>query len=216
MIGSPKTLGVKKFFFSILVFLIATDLAILLNIPFIRQILGLLFLTILPGLLILQILKLNKQSTIETILYSVGLSIAFLMFIGLFINTLYPLLGISKPISISPLMITINIAILILCALSCKINKECLNLISVKIKATFFISGVVVAKYKDIFFGISESGHEIASHSLTHENHSITTKEELFENIGKSKQLIEDEIGDMALGFRVPQFRYFTFTLLIL
>jgi len=78
---------------------------------------------------------------------------------------------------------------------------------SLKIKATFFISGVVVAKHKDIICSISESGHEIASHSLTHENHSILTKEELIENIGKSKQLSEDEIGVKPLGFRVPQFR---------
>ena len=78
---------------------------------------------------------------------------------------------------------------------------------SLKIKATFFISGVVVAKHKDIICRISESSHEIASHSFTHENHSILTKEELIKNIGKSKQLIEDEIGVKALGFRVPQFR---------
>ena len=80
-------------------------------------------------------------------------------------------------------------------------------LASFKIKATFFISWVVVAKHKDIICRISESGHEIASHSLTHENHSILTKEELFENISKSKQLIEDEIGVKPLGFRAPQFR---------
>ena len=78
---------------------------------------------------------------------------------------------------------------------------------SLNIKATFFISGVVVTKHKEIICSISESGHEIASHSLTHENHSILTKEKLYENIGKSKQLIEDEIGVKPLGFRVPQFR---------
>ena len=47
----PKNSGIKKFFFLVLVFLIVTDLAILLNIPFLRQILGFLFLTLLPGLL---------------------------------------------------------------------------------------------------------------------------------------------------------------------
>jgi peptidoglycan/xylan/chitin deacetylase (PgdA/CDA1 family) len=78
---------------------------------------------------------------------------------------------------------------------------------SLEIKATFFISGVVAAKHKDIICTISESGHEIASHSLTHKNHSILTKEKLYEDIGKSKQLIEDEIGVKPLGFRVPQFR---------
>ena len=124
----------KNYLLIIISILFLTDLAILLNVPFLRQIQGFLFLTLLPGLLILQILKLNKQSTIKTILYSAGLSIAFLMFTGLFINTLYPFIGFSKPISILPLVTTINIALLILCVLSYKINKDFINPISVNIK----------------------------------------------------------------------------------
>ena len=127
-------MGHKEWFVFIISMLLLTDIAILLDIPFLRQILGFLFLTVLPGLLILQILKLNKLSTIETILYSVGLSIAFLMFFGLFINMLYPLLGISKPISFLSLMITINIIIVTLCIFSYKIDKEFLTPISVNIK----------------------------------------------------------------------------------
>ena len=46
----------KCFVFIISIFLL-TDLAILLDFPFLRQIFGFLFLSILPGLLILQILK---------------------------------------------------------------------------------------------------------------------------------------------------------------
>ena len=134
MIDMLKSLGARNFFLLSIGLLISANLAILLNIPFLRQIIGFLFLTILPGLLILQILKLNKQSTIETILYSAGLSIAFLMFIGLFINTVYPLFGIPKPTSIWSLTITINIAILILCVLSYKNNKDFINPISVNIK----------------------------------------------------------------------------------
>ena len=106
--------GYKKWFIFIISMLIITDLTILLNIPFLRQILGFLFLTLLPGLLILQILKLNKLNTIETILYSVGLSIAFAMFTGFFMNTLYPPLGIPTPLSTLPLMITISIILVIL------------------------------------------------------------------------------------------------------
>ena len=126
--------GAKKWFVFIISMLLITDLAILFNIPFLRQILGFLFLTLLPGLLILQILKLNKLNTIETILYSVGLSIAFVMFTGFFMNTLYPPLGISKPISTLPLMITISTILIILAVIRYLSNKDFSSSIYINIK----------------------------------------------------------------------------------
>ena len=92
--------------------------AIGIQIPIIRQFIGFIYLTFIPGILILRILKLHKLGNIETILYAVGLSIATLMFTGLFMNTLYPLFGISGPISITPLIITISAVVLVLCILS--------------------------------------------------------------------------------------------------
>ena len=92
--------------------------AIGLQIPILRQFIGFIYLTFVPGIIILRILKLHKLGNIETILYTVGLSIATLMFTGLFMNTVYPLFGISGPISITPLIITISVAVLILCILS--------------------------------------------------------------------------------------------------
>ncbi|MCL0056312.1 DUF2206 domain-containing protein [Dehalococcoidia bacterium] len=88
------------------------------DIPFLRQILGFIYLTFVPGLLILRILRLHRLGTIETLLYSVGLSIAFVMFLGFFVNMLYPLIGISDPISILPLIITLSIAVAILCVVA--------------------------------------------------------------------------------------------------
>ncbi len=92
--------------------------AIGLQIPILRQFIGFIYLTFVPGIIILRILKLHKLGNIETLLYTVGLSIATLMFTGLFMNTLYPLFGISGPISITPLIITISILVSILCILS--------------------------------------------------------------------------------------------------
>lgn len=87
------------------------------DVPILRQIVGFLFLTFVPGLLILRLLKLHRLGAIETLLYSVGLSIAFVMFTGFFMNMLYPLIGISRPISILPVIITITFIVLILCAI---------------------------------------------------------------------------------------------------
>lgn len=89
-----------------------------LQIPLLRQIIGFIYLTFVPGVLILRILKLHKLKGIEVLSYSVGLSLATLMFIGLIINITYPLVGIYKPISLIPLTITIGVVVLIFCILS--------------------------------------------------------------------------------------------------
>ena len=91
--------------------------AIGLQIPILRQLIGFIYLTFVPGIIILRILKLHKLGNIETLLYTVGLSIATLMFTGLFMNTVYPFFGISGPISLVPLIITISAVVLILCVL---------------------------------------------------------------------------------------------------
>ncbi|MCK4454446.1 hypothetical protein KAU51_03890, partial [Candidatus Parcubacteria bacterium] len=98
--------------------------AIGLQIPIIRQFIGFIYLTFVPGIILLRILKLHKLGNIETLLYTVGLSIATLMFTGLFMNTIYPLFGFSRPISITPLIITISVVVLILCILSYVRDKD--------------------------------------------------------------------------------------------
>ena len=98
--------------------------AIGLQIPIIRQLIGFVYLTFVPGIIILRILKLHKLGNIETLLYAVGLSIATLMCMGLFMNTVYPFISISGPISTTPLIITISVVVLGLCYVSYKGDKD--------------------------------------------------------------------------------------------
>ena len=114
----------KKCFYILIIVLLITDLAILLNIPFLRQILGFLFLTILPGLLILQILKSNKLGFLEKFILTWGISIAFLMFFGLLINNLSLSLGYDTPLATIPLLISFNIAFILLAIVGYKLNKD--------------------------------------------------------------------------------------------
>jgi uncharacterized membrane protein len=116
--------GSKEWLVFIISILLLTDLTILLNIPFLRQILGFLFLIILPGLLILQILKLDKIGSTEKIILTVGLSTSFLMFFGLMINNLSLSLGYKTPLSTISLLISFNIAFIALAVLGYKINKN--------------------------------------------------------------------------------------------
>ncbi|MCK4734696.1 MAG: DUF2206 domain-containing protein [Methanophagales archaeon] len=118
-----KSLEIKKCILILIGLIFLTDLAILLNIPFLRQVLGFLFLTLLPGLFILQILKLDKLESTEKFVLSVGLSISFLMFFGLLLNNSLFGIGYKTPLSAISLLIPFNLAFIVLAIVGHKINK---------------------------------------------------------------------------------------------
>jgi uncharacterized membrane protein len=88
------------------------------KVPILRQVVGFIYLIFIPGFLILRVLRLHRLGNVEVLLYATGLSVASLMFIGLFMNTLHLLIGIPTPISLEPLIITISIFVSVLCILS--------------------------------------------------------------------------------------------------
>ena len=141
MIKLLENLGIKKFFFLILVFLIATDIVILLNIPFLRQIFGFLFLNFLPGLFILQILRLNEIGSTEIFILTIVLSISFLMFFGLLLNNLSLGLGYKSPLSTVPLLASFNLAAIALTIVAYRINKN----------ATFFLPNLNLSTSEKAF-----------------------------------------------------------------
>jgi len=95
-----------------------------LEIPILKPVAGLIYLAFVPGFLILKILKLSDKSIVETLLYSVGLSLSLLMFTGALINSALPLIGISKPIQEVPLLATIDIITIFLCFIFYVQNKK--------------------------------------------------------------------------------------------
>lgn len=88
-------------------------LAVFLDIPIARQVIGFFYLTFIPGFVFLKLLKLDGLNRVEAVLFSVGLSVAFLMIAGLFINEFSLMFGFSQPLSLIPLMIFLNGPILI-------------------------------------------------------------------------------------------------------
>jgi len=121
-----KNLDGKQYFTCLMAIIALTDFVILLNVPFLRQALGFLCFTIIPGLLILHILKLNKIEFLKKFVLSIGLSVAFLMFAGLLVNSFYPL--ILKPLSLAPILISFNIILLFLAFIAYKRNKDDFNM----------------------------------------------------------------------------------------
>lgn len=99
---------------------ILTDLAIYLNIPFLRQILGSICLTVLPGAMLLRMLRLNRSvPLLDKLILAIGLSFSYIIFSGLFMNYVYPCLSIDRPLSINSLVITMSLSLVALAAVSC-------------------------------------------------------------------------------------------------
>ena len=82
------------------------------DVPIARQVVGFIYFTFVPGFVIVKLLRLHELDGVETVLLSVGLSIAFLMFTGLLVNELSLLFGFSQPLSLLPLMVVFNSIIL--------------------------------------------------------------------------------------------------------
>lgn len=69
------------------------------DVPILRIIIGYIFLTFVPGFLIIKVLKINSLNNVKLILYSAGLSIFVLMFCGFLINNFYSYFGVTNPLS---------------------------------------------------------------------------------------------------------------------
>lgn len=114
-------------------------------VPILTQIISITYLLFVPGILILRVFKIHRLTFSETVLYTIGLSIAFLMFLGITINTLLPVIGIKQPISRLPLIISISFFVIVLSFLSYKsendlYNKNLLNInINIRLPIILFL-----------------------------------------------------------------------------
>ncbi len=105
---------------------ITTNLSVFLDLPLLRPVSGFIFLAILPGLLILRIFKLNRIGIAEKAALMAGLSIAFLMFSGLLLNNLLLAMGFETPLSTVSLLISFDIAFIILLIAGCAVDDDSL------------------------------------------------------------------------------------------
>jgi uncharacterized membrane protein len=83
-----------------------------------RGIFGAILLLFIPGLLILRALRVHHLGAPRTLVFAVGLSIATVMFVGLFANVVYPVAGVSRPMTTFSLMGTLTAVIVALAAVS--------------------------------------------------------------------------------------------------
>jgi uncharacterized membrane protein len=111
------TLTRNKIFLAITLFLIIVNFLVgfEVNFLYLRQILGFLFLIFIPGLLIMLCFKIRTLKFWEFLVYTIGLSIAFIMFTGLVVNWTLPALNLTdKPLSLYPILCCFDIFLVVL------------------------------------------------------------------------------------------------------
>jgi uncharacterized membrane protein len=117
---------------------------VFLNVNVARQVIGFVYLTFIPGFLFLKLLKFDDLGTCETILFSVGFSLIFLMIVGLVLNEFGQFLGFLKPLTLLPLIVTLSIVTVVAGVLCCCWRQ--MDFVSaVKVDCKFFMSSLILS-----------------------------------------------------------------------
>jgi polysaccharide deacetylase family protein (PEP-CTERM system associated) len=74
------------------------------------------------------------------------------------------------------------------------------------VKATFYIVGEIARRHPGLVRDIHGAGHEVGSHSWDHRRVHHFTPETFRDDVRRSKDALEDLIGEPILGFRAPTF----------
>jgi uncharacterized membrane protein len=87
-----------------------------ISIPVIQPLIGFIYLTFVPGILVLTALRLRDLDTVEIVLYTVGLSVAIVLSIGLVANIVFNAFHSIKPFSLLAVTSSLSFVVLVLCA----------------------------------------------------------------------------------------------------
>jgi len=80
------------------------------------------------------------------------------------------------------------------------------HLHEINAKATMFVLGKFAERFPEIVRMINNSGHVVASHGYGHVKIFHQSRKEFAEDVGRSKDLLEDIIGKSIRGYRAPDF----------
>lgn len=73
-------------------------------------------------------------------------------------------------------------------------------------KVTFFVLGWIAERYPELVNRMRDGGHEIASHGYDHHRVSDQTPDEFYEDVRRSKDILEQITGQSVAGYRAPSF----------
>ncbi|SCG86396.1 DUF2206 domain-containing protein [Methanobacterium congolense] len=113
------------------------------NVPFLSQILPFIYLTFVPGVLLLRVLRFDNLNGVERLIYSVGSSLVVVMSVGLVTNYFLLLIGISKPLSVIYILTVMTILVAILSALA-YVRGDPDNFYSVDLKEYLNLTNIIL------------------------------------------------------------------------
>lgn len=79
---------------------------------------------LIPGFIILRIFNLHELGVVKSITFSIGLSLSIIMILGLVLNQLFPLIGISKPFTQTIVQFTFIFSVLFLLIIAYKRDND--------------------------------------------------------------------------------------------
>jgi polysaccharide deacetylase family protein (PEP-CTERM system associated) len=77
---------------------------------------------------------------------------------------------------------------------------------SSRVRCTWFILGWIAERFPDVVRRIADAGHEVASHGYSHDLLGSLSLEAFRTDVRRSKQLLEDIVGEPVRGYRAPSF----------
>ncbi|MBN2604098.1 MAG: DUF2206 domain-containing protein [Candidatus Thermoplasmatota archaeon] len=116
-------LNSKTFLLLATVLQLVLAVAMFIDLPFVRQVFGFIYLCFIPGFAFLRVFISGKLNFVDIILFSVGLSLTFLMVVGLFLNYLGSIV-MSSPLSTDPIILVVSVSVFVICVISYFKNKE--------------------------------------------------------------------------------------------
>lgn len=75
-----------------------------------------------------------------------------------------------------------------------------------RVKATFFVQGLVAEAFPALVARLAEEGHEVQSHGHTHRPLYEMNREQLRSELTRARGSIEDACGQRVSAFRAPDF----------
>jgi uncharacterized membrane protein len=85
-----------------------------LTLPLVRSALGLYLFFVVPGMLLLRLMGAHGLGTIRTMFFSVCLSLATIMVLGLGLNMAFPAMGLSGPLTEATVIVAVNVLLSLL------------------------------------------------------------------------------------------------------
>ena len=85
-----------------------------------------------------------------------------------------------------------------------------------RVRGTFFVLGWVAEKYPFLVRHIADAGHEIASHGCSHRRLHHLNRNEVREELYRSRVMLEDMTGTPVEGYRAPSWSICSSTLWVL